>query len=123
MNKVFEIQSIYFREYILSGIGVKQLFYATNNKAPRQPITLNLIHLITHNYSPHNIPKLKHILLFEPSHLCFSLPLIKTQRQSTRASLTKAFKLYIPDSDISFVSIGRPSIDCMFPSFFENILD
>ena len=45
------------REYILSGADTKQLFYATNNKAPHQPITLNLIHLITHDYNPHNIPK------------------------------------------------------------------
>ena len=35
--------------------------------------------------------------------------------------MTKAFKLYIPDSDISFVSTGRPSTDRMFPSFFDNI--
>ncbi|OIV97779.1 hypothetical protein TanjilG_12536 [Lupinus angustifolius] len=26
----------------------------------------------------------------------------------------------IPDSDISFVSSGRPSIDCMFPSLYSN---
>ena len=51
----------------------------------------------------------------------FLIPLIKTQRRSARASLTKAFKLYIPDSDMSFVSTGRPSTDRMFPSFFDNI--
>ncbi|KAK7841715.1 u-box domain-containing protein 52 [Quercus suber] len=41
--------------------------------------------------------------------------------RNNRASLTKAFELSIPDSDISFVSNGRPSIDRMFPSLFDNI--
>ena len=82
------------REYIRSEAGVKQLFHATNNNAPRQPITLNLIHLITHDYNPQNIPKLKCILPSDPSHLCCSLPLIKTQRRSARAFLTKAFKFW-----------------------------
>ena len=70
------------REYILSGVGVKKLFYATNNNAPRQPITLNLIHLITYDYNPCNILKLKRILLSDLSHLYFSLPFIKTQHRS-----------------------------------------
>lgn len=35
--------------------------------------------------------------------------------------MTKAFELSIPDSDISFVSNGRPSTDRMFPSLFDNI--
>ena len=35
--------------------------------------------------------------------------------------MTKAFELSIPDSDISYVSTGRPSTDRMFPSFFDNI--
>ena len=109
------------REYIRSGAGVKQLFLATNNNAPRLPIILNLIHLITHDYNPQNIPRLKRIFLSDPSHLFCSLPLIKTQRRSTRASQIKAFKLYIPDLDISFVSNGRLSTYCMFPSFFDNI--
>ncbi|KAM4097813.1 hypothetical protein ACJW30_07G030300 [Castanea mollissima] len=41
--------------------------------------------------------------------------------RNNRASLTKAFELSIPDSDISFVSNGRPSTDRMFPSLFDNI--
>ena len=67
-NIISSISMFWEREYILSGAGVKQLFYATNNNAPRQPITLNLIHLITHDYNPHNIPKLKRILLSDHSH-------------------------------------------------------
>ena len=63
-----------YRENILSGGGVKQLSYATNNKVLRQRITLNLMRLITHNYNPHNIPK-----FFPNSSTLFSLiPLIKT---------------------------------------------
>ena len=34
--------------------------------------------------------------------------------------MTKAFELSIPDSDISYVSTGRPSTDRMFP-LFDNI--
>ena len=75
-------RGFFLREYILSGVGIGQLFYATNNNAPRQPITLNLIHLITYDYNPCNILKLKRILLSDLSDLCFSLPFIKTQRQS-----------------------------------------
>ena len=85
------------RVNIRSGAGVKQLFYATNNNASRYPITLNLIHLITHDYNPQNIPKLKCILLSDPSHLCCSLPLIKTQRRSAITHTT--FELPSPNDD------------------------
>ncbi|OIV93978.1 hypothetical protein TanjilG_05681 [Lupinus angustifolius] len=33
----------------------------------------------------------------------------------------KAYESSIPDSDISFVSSGRPSIDRMFPSFYDEM--
>ena len=46
---------LFEREDILSGGGVKELLYATNNKAPRHITTLNLIYLVTHDYNPHNI--------------------------------------------------------------------
>lgn len=55
-------------EYIFFGAGIKQLFYAINNKVPHQSITLNIMHLITHDYNPHNIPK-----IFPNSNMFFSL--------------------------------------------------
>ena len=44
------IENTFYQE-LAQKSGIKQLFYATNNKVPRQPITLNLIHLIIHYYS------------------------------------------------------------------------
>ena len=54
------------REYIMFGGGVKELLYATNNKAPHHTTTLNLIHLVTHDYNPHNTPKPSDVLLSGP---------------------------------------------------------
>ena len=59
-------ESIIEWEYILSGGGVKELLYAPNNKAPHHITTLNLIHLVTHDYNPHSIPKPSDVLLFGP---------------------------------------------------------
>ena len=55
------------REYIMFGGGVKELLYATNNKAPHHTTTLNLIHLVTHDYNPHYTPKPSDDLLPAPT--------------------------------------------------------
>ncbi|KAL4644896.1 hypothetical protein ACB092_02G197200 [Castanea dentata] len=96
------------KEYILSGGGVKELLYATNNKAPRHTKILNLIHLVPHDYNPHNIPKPRDVLLSDPSHLCFSLPLIKTQQRSSPCTHTT--------SDLPSPNDDAPTTGCAFLS-------
>ena len=51
----------------------------------------------------------------------FLSPSHQNQRRSARASLSKSFKLYILDSDISFVSTRRPSTDSISPPFFDKV--
>lgn len=34
--------------------------------------------------------------------------------------MNKSYELSVPDTDISFVSNGRPSVDCMLPSLYDN---
>lgn len=38
-----------------------------------------------------------------------------------RDSMNKPYEPYMPDTDISFVSSGRTSVDRLFPSFYENL--
>ena len=88
-------------ENILSGGGVKQLCYATNNKVPHQSITLNLMRLVLHTILTHiisqNFSQIQVHILSDPSHLYFSLPLIKTQCRSTITHST--FDLPSPNDD------------------------
>ncbi|KAF1872571.1 hypothetical protein Lal_00016407 [Lupinus albus] len=46
---------------------------------------------------------------------------IKSPFTRSSKSYHKSFESSIPDSDISFVSNGRPSVDRMFPSFYDDM--
>ncbi|XP_062159120.1 U-box domain-containing protein 35-like isoform X2 [Alnus glutinosa] len=41
--------------------------------------------------------------------------------RNNRASMNKSYELSMPDTDISFVSNGRPSVERIYPSLYDNL--